>query len=304
MDRGADAAADAMTDTDTWALDALGVMAGVREVSRVGLALSEGGGRQHRFTSDDRSTTGGSTGGLAWCQIDAYEDVPLNSVVRTGQPVIGSLAELEQRYPAFAERQRRTPYLSFAAVPLCAAGQTLGGVVLYFDTPQAFPTIQRAELRGLGERLGQGLRRAQLGERRTWASLADEPVPTGARVAVHPVRADLAAVGEVRQAVSRELGEWGVEEDTADTAVLCLSELVTNALIHTRGGAEVRTVLEHGVLTTTVRDGGREAALPGGTATDPLRAQGRGLQIVDACADRWGSRLDSTGTTVWFVLET
>jgi anti-sigma regulatory factor (Ser/Thr protein kinase) len=300
VDRGADAAAGTLTDTDSWALDALEVVASVPGVSRVGLALSEGGGRQHRFTSDDRGATGAPT----WCYIDAYEDVPLNSVVRTGEPVIGSLDGLEERYPAFAERQRRTPYLSFAAVPLCAAGQTLGGVVLYFDTRQAFPPAQRTELHRLAERLAQNLRRAQVSESRAWASLADEPVPPGARVTVHPVPPDLSAVGQVRAAVSRELGEWGLDGDTVDTALLCLSELVTNALIHTRGGAEVRTLLEDGVLTISVRDGGREAALAGRSQADPLRAQGRGLQIVDACADRWGSRLDSTGTTVWFLLET
>ena len=289
-----------MADTDAWARDALGRLAGLSGVSRVGLALSEGGGRQHRFTADDRDTDGG----LDWCRIDAYDDVPLNHVARTGAPVFGSLDDLEERYPTFAERQRRTAYVSFAAVPFVAAGQLLGGFVLYYDTPQPFPAPRRAQLCELGEHLGRDLRRAQVGEGRTWTSLAGEPVPPGARVAVHQVPQDLSAVGQTRSLVSDTLAGWGVDEDTVHTAALCLSELVTNALIHTSAGAEVRVLLDDGVLTTSVRDGGRGAVLPGGPEDDPLRAQGRGLQIVDALADRWGSRLDSVGATVWFVLET
>ena len=36
---------------------------------------------------------------------------------------------------------------------------------------------------------------------------------------------------------------------------------------------------------------------------DPLRVFGRGLVLVDALADSWGSEADVTGTTSWFVLE-
>ena len=86
--------------------------------------------------------------------------------------------------------------------------------------------------------------------------------------------------------------------------MLCLSELVTNALIHTTGGAELRVLLDDGVLTGSVRDGGGHGPLAAETSDDPLRARGPGLQIVGTLADRWGSRLDSAGATVWFVLET
>ncbi len=30
---------------------------------------------------------------------------------------------------------------------------------------------------------------------------------------------------------------------------------------------------------------------------------GRGLQLVEALADRWGSERDALGTSVWFALE-
>ena len=34
-----------------------------------------------------------------------------------------------------------------------------------------------------------------------------------------------------------------------------------------------------------------------------MRVHGRGLQLVEALADRWGSERDAAGTTVWFVIE-
>jgi anti-sigma regulatory factor (Ser/Thr protein kinase) len=281
-------------DTDAWAREALGELADLPGVRRVGLALSEGGGRRHRFTASDRE----DDAGLAWCHVDAYDDVPLNTAVRTGTPVAGTLPDLEQRYPSFVAHQRGTPFVAVAAGPVVAAGQTLGGFVLYFDDAQA---LRESDLQELGERLGAGLRRAQGTERRRPGTLAREPVPAAARVAVHEVPPDLRAAADARRFLRDTLAGWGLDEDTVDTAVLCLSELVTNALIHTTAGCELRTLLDHGVLTTTVRDGGT-----GGLDRqdgDPLSVHGRGLQVVDSLAVRWGSRLDSVGTTVWFVLE-
>ena len=34
-----------------------------------------------------------------------------------------------------------------------------------------------------------------------------------------------------------------------------------------------------------------------------MRVHGRGLQLVEALSDRWGSERDAAGTTVWFALE-
>ncbi|WP_371545741.1 ATP-binding protein [Streptomyces sp. NBC_00554] len=47
--------------------------------------------------------------------------------------------------------------------------------------------------------------------------------------------ADPALVREARHALRARLAEWHVSEDTAQTAELILSELVTNAVIHTIG---------------------------------------------------------------------
>jgi anti-sigma regulatory factor (Ser/Thr protein kinase) len=238
-----------------------------------------------------------------WCHVDAYDEVPLNTAVRMGEPVVGALIDLDLRYGQFVGCQRGTGTVALAAMPIVAAGQTLGGFVLFFDRPQAFDSAQRLELAHLGADLGAGLRRAQRREKRPAVTLFDEPVGPGVAVAVHDVTPGPAGVAGARRFLRSTLGAWDIDEELTYTATLCLSQLVTNALIHAHSGSTVRVLLDDGVLTTTVRDQGTPASSSGEPLDDPLRVHGRGLQLVDALATRWGSELDDVGTTVWFVLE-
>lgn len=286
--------------TDAWARDAFSMLSALPGVRRAGLALAEGGGRRLRFIASDRD----GAPIPEWCHIDAYEDLPLNAVVRTGRPVLGTFDDLASDFPGFVARQRGSGAVGLAAVPIVAAGQTLGGYLLYFRGSQPYDAAQRADLEALGVRLGARLRRAQRSQARPTLTLAAEPVPDGAASAHTEVPPQTAAVAGVRRFLRTTLDGWGVPGDVVDDVVLCASELVTNAVIHTHGAAELRVVWERGVLTTTVRDHGFGGVLSGGGDDDPLRVHGRGLQVVDALADRWGSSLDAVGTTVWFVLET
>ncbi|WP_270888301.1 ATP-binding protein [Pedococcus sp. 5OH_020] len=288
-----------LPDGETWARSALSQLGHVPGVHRAGLALAEGGGRRLLFTASDRD----NEGSVEWCEVDAYEDVPLNHTVRTGEAVVGSLEDLACRYSAFADRQAPKT-CALASLPISAAGQVQGAYALFFDTPQSFDHSQLTELEELGARLGADLRRVQRATSHESRSLEAGPVPPGARAATYSVAADLGAVPEARHFVLRTLGSWGVEEVTVDNAILCLNELVTNAIIHTDAGCEIRVVLDRGVLTTTVRDGGSIVVVdPRNVTRDPLAVHGRGLQLVDAFSTRWGSELDAGGMTVWFVLE-
>lgn len=292
------ASPDAGDGVTVWARHAMAVLTAAPGVRRVGLALAEGGGRRLRFTASDRD------GEIPdWCHVDAYDDVPLNTAIRTGDPVLGSLDELGGRYQGFVARQRSTPTVAVAAVPLVASGQVVGGYVLFLDRLELLAPGRRSELRELGEDLGRALRAAQRAEPAEYPALVDEPVPSDALVAHHEVPPDPASVSRARRFLRGTLEDWGLDEDRTDTAVLCLSELVTNAVIHAQGGCAVRVLLDRGVLTTTVRDGGRAATTAADDRADPLVVHGRGLQLVEALAHRWGSELGHRGTTVWFVLE-
>lgn len=281
-----------------WTQNAFAVLSGLPAVRRVGLALTEGGGRRLRFTADDRTTDAGPD----WCHVDAYDDVPLNVAVRSGEIVAGGLDDLADRFPEFVSRQRGTGSVALAAVPLVASGQTLGAYLLYFDRAQTLDHDHRSRLARVGRELGARLRVAQRGEgRRPQATL--DPAPSGARTADHDVSPAPEAVAVARRFLRGTLGGWGVDEDTTDTAVLCLSELVTNAVIHSHAGCVVHVVLEDGVLTITVRDGGSSDAATPEAVDDPLLVHGRGLHLVDVLAQRWGYQLHTVGTTVWFVLD-
>lgn len=287
-----------MPGTAGWAQSALAALADASAVRRVGLALDEGAGRRLRFTASDRD----GRAATPWCHIDAYDDLPLNTAVRTAELVAGSMEELADRYPDFVDRQSGTATRAVAAVPLLASGRVLGGFVLFYDEPQTFDPAHRRELALRGVELGAALWRAQLGERRPPSELPQVAPPPGAQAAVHEVAPRPAAVGEARRFLRTVLDGWRIDQEVADTAVLCVSELVTNAVIHSGTECSVRMVLETDVLTTTVHDHGvREVAAE--PLDDPLRVHGRGLQLVEALAARWGYELDADGTTVWFVLD-
>ena len=289
-----------VTGVRTWAGDAFALLTGLPDVHRVGLALVEGGGRRLRFTASDRD----AGPDLDWCDVDGYDDVPLNAAVRTSHPVIGALDELGERYPAYAGHQRGTPTVALAAVPIVAAGQTIGGYLLLFEASQAFDRKQRLELARIGRELGAALRRARRADRsRRRKPAGNGQLPPGARVATHDVAGDPAAVAGARTFLRQTLRDWDVDGEVADNATLCLSELVTNAVIHSHDGCQVRVVLHDGRLTTTVLSWGTENAASVESVADPLQVHGRGLQVVDALAAQWGHEPDRDGASVWFSMD-
>ncbi|MEU3351032.1 ATP-binding protein [Streptomyces sp. NPDC037389] len=137
---------------------------------------------------------------------------------------------------------------------------------------------------------------------------------------------DLAAVHDVRAGLRALLARWGAP-GRADTAELLVSELVTNALVHTDGGAVVTARLTGGPaasvkgrLRVEVRDflarhptlrapaigpQGRkgERGGAGEADVDTAATSGRGLLLVHALADGWGVRTHGVGKSVWFELD-
>ena len=269
-------------------------------VQRVGLALSEGGGRRLRFTASDRDRSRA----VEWCHIDAYDDVPLTAVLRSGVPVVSTFEHLDERYAGFTAHQRALGTSAVAAVPLPGTASPIGAVILYYASVQAFTGLDRSALDDAAADLARDLRAAQAVTPRDLSLLADEPVAPGSAVADVDFDGDPGKVGTVRRWARAHLEAWGLDAERIDDAVLCLSELVTNASMHTRSECEVRLVLSSPELTVTVRDRGAagHALADEHSRGDPLRVHGRGLLIVDALSSRWGSTQDASGTTVWFAL--
>ena len=110
---------------------------------------------------------------------------------------------------------------------------------------------------------------------------------------------------QVREA-RRFLAEFLNDYPAVDDAVVCLSELVTNAVIHSNSGKPdgaftVSAEVSVGGLRVEVRDQGGAWAHPGHRDD---HAHGRGLLIVSELALAWGRAGDPvSGWTVWFEIE-
>jgi signal transduction histidine kinase/serine phosphatase RsbU (regulator of sigma subunit)/anti-sigma regulatory factor (Ser/Thr protein kinase) len=108
---------------------------------------------------------------------------------------------------------------------------------------------------------------------------------------------NLSAVGTARRAVAAQMRAWQVAGRVVADMVLLTSELVTNALRHARGPYELR--LRHVAREVVVEVGDATALRPRRRRVDGEAESGRGLTIVEAVADRWGSRSTAGGKVVW-----
>ncbi|HEY6745139.1 MAG TPA: ATP-binding SpoIIE family protein phosphatase [Mycobacteriales bacterium] len=93
-----------------------------------------------------------------------------------------------------------------------------------------------------------------------------------------------------------------VDEDTRDTAALLTTELVSNAIRHTRDELVVSVRVAGGRLRVGVADSSHRR--PQLVQVGRRDTSGRGLHLVEAMADRWGVDPDERGLgkTVWFEL--
>jgi anti-sigma regulatory factor (Ser/Thr protein kinase) len=118
------------------------------------------------------------------------------------------------------------------------------------------------------------------------------------------------SVRQARSQLANALYERDVLSSLVDDAVLILSEFVTNALRHARAldSGMIRVSWElsgEGLLRIEVTDGGGTTRPSTKPYSMSVSAQaGRGLEIVDRLADRWGSQREEGGDeyTVWAEL--
>ena len=270
-----------------------------RDVIRAGFAVGEGGGRQLLFTATDRVDEHGV---FEWCRIDPAWDVPLNRCAREGELVLGTLGELEERFPAFVSGQQDTAVRYVAAAPVSYDGEHLGGLLLYFDREQETGPQLVYELVGLGRLIGKDLAAARQEQRRRTES-RDHPAeaPDAILSASHEMPGEPAAVGVARRFLRGTLEGWGLVGEVVDDAVLCLDELATNALIHTHAGCRVHVSLADRLLRVRVLDHGSLGPLRLAPTLEETAAHGRGLQIVEALASRSGR--DVAECLAWFEID-
>lgn len=94
----------------------------------------------------------------------------------------------------------------------------------------------------------------------------------------------------------------------ADDVLLCVSELVTNAVLHgvpPGRGFRLHLYLEpaDGILRIEVHDSGDGEVRLADSWADSGEEGGRGLRLVAAFADKWGVGERSPGKVVWCEFE-
>jgi PAS domain S-box-containing protein len=116
-----------------------------------------------------------------------------------------------------------------------------------------------------------------------------------AHVASWRVPADPAAVAEARREAAAQLKKWGLA-DAVPTTELIVSELVTNAIRHAEPPIVLR-LIHDGSLICEVSDA--SSTSPHSRRAHVLDEGGRGLLLIGILAERWGTRHNGTGKTIW-----
>lgn len=127
--------------------------------------------------------------------------------------------------------------------------------------------------------------------------------PPVRRTALTVAQAEPERIAGARQQVRELLHDWNCG-DQVDSAVLLVSEMLTNVLVHTDAdallvaemtgdGGERRMRIE-------VTDAGD--ALPHKRHPGELASSGRGLVLMDMLADAWGVDPRGDGKSIWFEL--
>ncbi|WP_405870954.1 SpoIIE family protein phosphatase [Streptomyces sp. NBC_00005] len=133
-----------------------------------------------------------------------------------------------------------------------------------------------------------------------------EPVPvrpTVRRTMLSVAQAEPERVAVARQQLRELLHDWP-SSDQVDSAVLLVSEMLTNVLVHTDANAlllaEVRGELGGRRMRVGVTDTSDD--LPHKRRPGELASSGRGLVLIELLADAWGVDPQGEGKSIWFEL--
>ncbi|MFC7258841.1 SpoIIE family protein phosphatase [Streptomyces lutosisoli] len=125
--------------------------------------------------------------------------------------------------------------------------------------------------------------------------------PTVRRTVLTVAQAEPERIADARQQLRELLHDWA-SEDQLDSAVLLVSEMVTNVLVHTDADAllvaEVTGEPGERRLKVEVTDASDD--LPHRRHPGELASSGRGLVFVELLADAWGVDPRGEGKSIWF----
>lgn len=110
---------------------------------------------------------------------------------------------------------------------------------------------------------------------------------------------DAAAVPAARHSVASIVAY--AADDLVDRVSLVISELATNVVLHAEAPFTLRASYTDQQLLLEVHDETSEG--PHDNESTDLDQGGRGMDVVDAVADRWGTTFHEPGKTVWAAFD-
>ncbi|MFE3852597.1 SpoIIE family protein phosphatase [Streptomyces griseorubiginosus] len=129
------------------------------------------------------------------------------------------------------------------------------------------------------------------------------PRPSVRRTMLSVAQAEPERIAVARQQLRELLHDWP-SADQVDSAVLLLSETLTNVLVHTDADAlllaEVRGEPGDRRMRVEVTDTSDD--LPHKRRPGELASSGRGLMLIELLADLWGVDPRGEGKSIWFEL--
>jgi two-component sensor histidine kinase len=109
-----------------------------------------------------------------------------------------------------------------------------------------------------------------------------------------------------RRIVGDLLTAWRFDPDRRVDVMVLVNEVVSNAVDHARSddGGDIVLAVDVTASDTWLRVGLADGSTvrPIVRQLDPRAPRGRGMQLVAALADRWGSHDQDGGKRVWFEL--
>ncbi|MCU1501136.1 MAG: hypothetical protein JWM12_490 [Ilumatobacteraceae bacterium] len=103
------------------------------------------------------------------------------------------------------------------------------------------------------------------------------------------------------RAVRRAVAAHFATSSRLDDLLLCVSEVVTNAVLHAERPIRVVAETTNGGIRVEVTD--CSDVMPVRRSPDDHSPTGRGLLLLDALTSEWGVEPALNGKTVWFVIE-
>ncbi|WP_326593680.1 ATP-binding SpoIIE family protein phosphatase [Streptomyces sp. NBC_01294] len=129
------------------------------------------------------------------------------------------------------------------------------------------------------------------------------PARPARRTVLTVAQAEPERIAGARRQIRELLHDWA-DADQVDSAVLMVSEMVTNVLTHTDGDALLvaEAVGELGVRRLRIEVADSSDELPHKRHPGEMSSSGRGVLLMEMLADGWGVDPRGEGKSIWFEL--